>query len=306
MTSVPPHVRLAPPPEALAWVRDSIGPAARIVGVRPLLRSRWHANHVVRVVGADGSLRELVLRRWARPGWDIVDPDFDAAREAAVLRVAERIDVPTPTLIAVDPEPRSCDVPALLMSRLDGRPPGAVTDLSGFLEQLAAALHAIHLVEDDAARALPRYRSWHEPGSMRPPPWIPRGGPWAEAFRVVTQAPPAAAESFIHRDYHPGNTLWARRQLVGVVDWTTGSWGPRAVDVAHMRWNLALDRGADAAARFLDVYRQLSPVAYRHDPYWDVLDLLDRFGDDVPDDPPPSRVELDRLTAYLLAALEGR
>lgn len=53
--------------------------------------------------------------------------------------------------------------------------------------------------------------------------------------------------TLIHRDYHPENTLcWAGR-LTGVVDWTQASYGPPALDVAHMRWNLAADHGRKVA-----------------------------------------------------------
>jgi hypothetical protein len=30
----------------------------------------WHLNHALTVVDGDGRVHRLVLRRWARPGWD--------------------------------------------------------------------------------------------------------------------------------------------------------------------------------------------------------------------------------------------
>ena len=53
-----------------------------------------------------------------------------------------------------------------------------------------------------------------------------------------TPAPPDDRACFIHRDYHPGNTLWTGGRLTGVVDWIGGSWGPPSVDLGHMRVNL--------------------------------------------------------------------
>ncbi|HEX6698226.1 MAG TPA: hypothetical protein VF080_15570, partial [Solirubrobacteraceae bacterium] len=67
----------AVPPAAMRWAQEAAG--ARVVAALPL-ESQWLANHLL-VLG-DG--RELVLRRWARPGWETDDPDLTAAREVLV------------------------------------------------------------------------------------------------------------------------------------------------------------------------------------------------------------------------------
>ena len=94
--------------------------------VRPL-PSAWLANHAVDVADAAGAVHRLVLRRWARPGWADEDPDFTAAREAAILEPLAPTPVPAPALVAADPDAAVCDVPALLLARLPGAPP----DLAG-------------------------------------------------------------------------------------------------------------------------------------------------------------------------------
>ena len=73
-----------PPEDALRWVLVSLG-GGRIASVRALPGGAWHANHAVDVLDTKGRLRRLVLRRWARPGWELADPDFTAEREAAIL-----------------------------------------------------------------------------------------------------------------------------------------------------------------------------------------------------------------------------
>ena len=57
--------------------------------------------------------------------------------------------------------------------------------------------------------------------------------------RSCNAAPPTSALGFCHRDYHPGNVLWSRGQVSGVVDWTHACHGAPAVDVAHCALNLA-------------------------------------------------------------------
>lgn len=37
---------------------------------------------------------------------------------------------------------------------------------------------------------------------------------------------------------HPGNVLWRRGRLTGVVDWQSACIGPPSIDIAHCRANL--------------------------------------------------------------------
>ena len=90
---------------------------------------------------------------------------------------------------------------------------------------------------------------------------------WERAIALAHAPPPDLPERFIHRDFHPGNTLWEGAELTGVVDWTTGSRGPAAVDLGHLRWNLALDYGQRVADAVLP-----HP---EHHPYYDVVTALD-------------------------------
>jgi hypothetical protein len=62
-------------------------------------------------------------------------------------------------------------------------------------------------------------------------------------------------------------------RLTGVVDWAYASWGPAAVDAGHLRWNLALAHGLDAADALLAL------PGVEHHPYWDLVALLDVVGD---------------------------
>jgi hypothetical protein len=55
--------------------------------------------------------------------------------------------------------------------------------------------------------------------------------------------------TFIHRDFYPGNVLWQRKMVSGLVDWEAASVGPRSMDVAHCRINL-LYKGLDTAEVF--------------------------------------------------------
>ena len=102
-------------------------------------------------------------------------------------------------------------------------------------------------------------------------------------------------ERFIHRDFHPGNTLWEGAELTGVVDWTTGSRGPGAVDLGHLRWNLVVDHGQRVADALLP-----HP---EHHPYYDVVTALDV----LPDlDASFAHAEFMRLEEHVARALDAR
>lgn len=268
------------PVASLRWAEAQAG--ARVVAALPL-QSNWLANHIL--VLEDG--RELVLRRWARPGWEIDDPDLTAAREALVLERLADTPVPAPELVAADPEAASCDVPTLLMTRVpgaefDGRPP---------LGPLLAALADIHAVDPEG---IPPYRRYSEPDSLSVPAWAVDRSVWARAIALAHEAPPDLPQRFIHRDYHPGNTLWEGVALTGIVDWTTGSRGPAAVDLGHLRWNLAFDYGQRVADAVLP-----HPEHHR---YYDVVTTLDVL-DDLEADTP--HAQLLRLEEHVARALDG-
>jgi aminoglycoside phosphotransferase (APT) family kinase protein len=268
------------PAASLRWAEAQAG--ARTLAALPL-ESSWLANHLL--VFTDG--RELVLRRWARPGWADDDPDLTAAREALVLGRLEGTAVPAPELVAADVDAGECDVPALLITRargmpFDGRPP---------IGPLLAVLEEIHGVDSDG---IPPYRRYYEPERLAVPQWATDEALWEQAIALAHQEPPDLPQRFIHRDFHPANTLWEGAKLTGVIDWTTGSRGPAAVDFGHLRWNLALDYGERVADAVLP-----QP---EHHPYYDVVTALDVVAElDTFDD----RAEVARLEEYVARALAG-
>jgi aminoglycoside phosphotransferase (APT) family kinase protein len=297
------RARLRPPPkQALAWIRRALGRGSRIARVRALRDGGWHANHAIDVIDARGRLHRLVLRRWARPGWEQDDPDFTVEREEAALALLASSVVPTPRVVATDPRGELCGVPAMLITRLAGHPPGEPGNMRFFVAQLARALVEIHAVDDADGSRVPAYRTYHDLASIEAPAWLGPGETWTRAFEVVRRPPPQTHTCFIHRDYHHNNTLWSRGQLTGVVDWTQASHGSSSVDLGHMRWNLGLEYGPRSADEFLQSYREMSGEGATYHPYWDVVTVLDLVADVDPADPLDGSSQ-HRLENYLNGVL---
>src|SRR6478609_5446751 len=107
-------LRSRPPRQALAWAGSYLG--GRVVAARALRGGMSSAVHLISVRRPDGGRDHAVLRRYVRPDPDEPEP---AAAEARALRLAGAADVPTPALLAVDPDGSQAGAPALLMTRLN-------------------------------------------------------------------------------------------------------------------------------------------------------------------------------------------
>jgi aminoglycoside phosphotransferase (APT) family kinase protein len=266
-------------------VEGTIGPGARVVRTRKLhggISSDVRAVDVD-VDGGEGR-RHLVLRRHSNLDWLEREPDL-ASREAAALQLLAAAGVPTPELVAVDPEGWACGEPAVLMTRLPGKhlwaPPS--------IERLAEVAHAIHSIDPPEGFRL--YRRYS--GIRAVPSWATDRSRWERALEIADGADPmAATRSFIHRDHHPGNVLWSRGRVSGVVDWIEACIGPTAVDAARCRMNLWRHAGPEAAAQ----YARCDGVVV--DPLWDVVDSIDTIADGMLPGP-----DAEALEAFLFAAL---
>jgi aminoglycoside phosphotransferase (APT) family kinase protein len=291
------------PDRAARWVAEVIGPGSRVVSVRRLRPGSWHVNHALNVADGSGGKHRLILRRWARPGWETDDPDYTVERETRVLGLLGPAPVPTPVVVAADPTGAHCDVPAVILTRLPGHPPRPADSSGGsFFRQLAETLATIHDAGCAAGALLDPYRLYFDRARAAPARWMGGGPVWAQVTATVRQPPPGTAMTLIHRDYHPGNTLWSRGHLTGVVDWTQASWGPPGLDLGHMRWNLVADHGQQAADRFLACYRAATGTTLDEQPYWDLISLLDLLLDvDDPGDIGPE--DLRRFEDYAKKAL---
>lgn len=208
-----------------------------------------------------------MLRRWDRPDLVGEAPD-NVANEVRALEAARAVLGPVvPEPLAADRLGRTVGCPAVLMTCVPGTP--VVGDLDvGRLAEPAARLHTA-----DLPGGLTGYRPWFDPDRVAVPRWTHAPAAWATLLDTVRGSEPAGSVAFLHRDYHPGNVLWAEGAISGIVDWVSACLGPAGVDVAHTRTNLALVDGVDAADAYLAAYSALVP-GYRHDRSWDARDLV--------------------------------
>ena len=243
-----------------SWILEVLG-AHDVREVRTLT---FGISSDMRLIEVDGI--PLVLRRYVN--------EFEKELPMAVAYEAQALTVARGVLGDLVPEPVAHDVtgahsgcPSLIMTYIPGKPVIHDLDLRQIVEPLAL-LHARAAPKD-----FPRYHHWFDIDRLAIPKWTKRPQTWAQLIDVVRGGEPSAEHVLLHRDYHPGNLLWENGTLSGIVDWPSSCRGPRGIDVAHARGNLALVDGVGAADQFLRAYRHIVP-SYDHDPWWDIADLL--------------------------------
>ncbi len=259
---------LAPMPAAAArWVERAVG--APVLHHRALLGGTSSAIHLLRTAAAPPRDR-VVLRRYVLE-WVVDEPEIPA-NEALTLRLldAAGVDVPAPELLASDPGGAELGVPMTLMTALPGEPEWHPADRSAWLRALAELLVRIHSVP-----VSPDLSDWfpYPPGSRTAPAWSQHPEAWLTAYELWDGPPPPSGRVFLHRDFHPGNVVWADGSISGVVDWVSSCAGPPEEDVGHCRANLAIRLGQDWADEFLAGWQHLTGKREYH-PYWDLTNVV--------------------------------
>ena len=224
-------LRSRAPQRALAWVGACLG--GPVTSARALRGGMSSAVHLVTVQDADGQRQQAVLRRYVRPG----DEPGIAGREAGELRFAGSLGIPVPALLAVDPYGTRAGVPAMLISRLPGRITWWPSDLEAWLGRMAEVLAHIHTAPPPPLGTVRGFTP-EAPASYQPPAWARYPRVWQQAAEISCGPVPGGPAVPLHGDFHPGNVLWRRGRVSGVVDWQAASTGPVAADVAHCRVNL--------------------------------------------------------------------
>jgi len=255
-------------PGTLAWLAATLEPGHR-VRTSTILRGGWTSRmRRLDIDGPDGSYA-LVLRSFHKPFY-VKHARGLLTREADILRLLAETEtgIPAARLYAVDATATHCAYPSLLMSLL----PGELRlddDQSRALARQLVDIHRLAVPEQARPRT---YQPWTSPERVPAPTAL-----WQRAVDVIRREPPPYTGTFLHRDFHPGNVLFADQAITGVVDWVETSWGPADLDVAHCATATALLHGADAGLRFADHYREAGGLLGEETEdrrYWRLLDAL--------------------------------
>jgi Ser/Thr protein kinase RdoA (MazF antagonist) len=181
------------------------------------------------------------------------DGDDTAPLEWSRLEFAQRVTAPVPKPIAADLDSVWFGRPAVVMSLLPGRPDLTPKDVNSWVGALAQALAELHETPldgaGDAVTRPPKAETWRPPAGEH-------DRLTAAAVNAVHARLPSLTSDrvFTHGDFHPGNVLWRRGRISGVVDWSAARLDTRWYDLAYCRASVCVLLGPDIADRLADAY----------------------------------------------------
>lgn len=254
---MPTESHFPPSRRRLEWCTRALGGDVhlhRCIDVRRLEGGLDATTHLLLFQSGD-ERREVVLRELSASR---TTSQLGPATQAAVLAALPALDWPAvPRCLAVDARSDARDCPALLMTRVPGRPNLSVHGVLPRARQLGRALAALH-----AARPVPPVEC--PPLEIRRLPTPPTGSGMGTEL-CDWQGVRAALHGFrwnehvlIHADFHVGNALFDDEQLTGIVDWASARAGPTGFDVGYCWMDLAVVFGLSVADEFVAAYRQAS------------------------------------------------
>ena len=162
---------------------------------------------------------------------------------------------------------------------------------------LAEALEAVHDVARPSPGVLPDYRPYRQQ-SYDPPRWARDATVWERAVEMFHGPAPDIPPRFVHRDFHPGNVLWAGGSVGAIVDWPYASIGIPDVDVGHTRLNLFF-YDDDLARSFTAAWEELAGARFH--PWADVVAIVGSL-DNLRAHPPAARARVAIEEALVRAA----
>jgi aminoglycoside phosphotransferase (APT) family kinase protein len=78
----------------------------------------------------------------------------------------------------------------------------------------------------------------------------------------------------LHGDYWPGNILWHKGRLAGIIDWEDAHVGDPLADLAISRLEILWALDLDAMRTFTRHYQSLIKLDFSALPYWDLCAAL--------------------------------
>ncbi|MBV9580094.1 MAG: phosphotransferase [Chloroflexi bacterium] len=258
---------------ALAYLRDALAPGGRVLRVRPLHGGVSSSVHVVHLKAASGARQAVIVRRYGAYA-QREDPSA-GEREFKLLSILTRLRQPVPAPLLLEPAGGPFGTPTIVMSRVPGRPLLSPRKREDFFQQTADALLRLHTLPIDELGFLPDQRVVDVEPALQPTREPPRD-PLEAALRDAARRHWSRVKSLdqrralLHGDYWPGNLLWRRGRLEGIVDWEQPRLGDPTRDVATCRGDLSILFGLPAADAFLQCYTaaggQVDNLAF-----WDLL-----------------------------------
>jgi aminoglycoside phosphotransferase (APT) family kinase protein len=229
------------------------------------------------------------------PSTSVVVRQFPAGddaplREQRVLRALDGLGGLVPVLLGGDLDGRRSEHPTSLISWLDGEADITPADPAPWARELGRALAAVHAVPAERLEELPSV--FGQAGGSE----AVLAGPLAAEVRSRWSELFASPLVLTHHDFWSGNTVWRDGRLTGIVDWPSGSRGPRGFDLAWCRLDLVLLFDESIADELLTAYEAAAGETIADRRLWDCWSAArahELVGSWAPNYQPLGRPDLD-------------
>ena len=189
-------------------------------------------------------------------------------RESLLLNTLYDQGLPVPRCHGVKQKPDNGQC-CMLLDWLPGKAIGRPIDVATYVTQAAQVLHNIHSVR--APKGLPKYAT----SISRQINQVAKISQFQDlATALKKRLPKTHSEVLLHGDFWPGNLLFQRKQLTGVIDWSDACLGSALADVCNARVELHWLWGSDAMHGFSEAYFRISSVKARDLARWDLVALM--------------------------------
>ncbi len=259
------HLESSPSRDGLRAMVRAIARGSTIVRSRRLRGGLGSATHLVSLRRPSGRTHDIILKRYR-------EFDDGPAREWARTVHAHTLAVPTPEPVAFDADGAWFGAPSIVIGRVTGRPFLTFAGDQRAYEQIA---ETILVIASASTRNLPADLRKEPIGLEYKPPEDLRRTPLSDRAVVAARRlhKNAITQELVmsHGDLHPGNMLWSRGHLTGLVDWGSSNLAFRTRDVVYCRTELAVLFGLREADRFLDTYERVAGDTLEHVRAWDLM-----------------------------------
>ena len=234
---------------------QAVAPGHRLLSSTPAAAAYTNSVHILHCVSPSGNETRLAVKRMT----DDPDPER-ATADFHGLRIARKHGIPAPEPLYLDVTGDLLGLPGIVTGFIEGEQVSRPEDVRSWAVDIARMLLRVHDIspspEDRShiydGRWMGLYflrDSWPETMAGHP-----LTVPIFEAVLELRAGLRRVRPVFLHMDYWPGNILWSRGRISGLVDWDAASYGDPALDVGYFRMNMYLRGIKEAADIFLDYY----------------------------------------------------
>ena len=233
--------------ERLLETLQNLFPGVHLIGIKPL-EGGVSSDVFLIEVQIDRTLKKLVLRTsGGPPAENIIETEFE------LLKVIYGKEIPCAEPLLLDTSCKTMDKEFMLMSFLEGSidiPDGK--DLS-FIKEMAKKLRIIHQTD---IRSLPKLPLRIDPleDLFEYLPLYKNMDKLKRFLEQKTDTQYKGKRVFLHGDYWPGNILWKKSQITGIVDWEYAAIGDPISDLAVTSLELRYEYGVKGMKKFLEIY----------------------------------------------------